>query len=132
MILAGLSLAGDNTPAGEKPDYLWAPYLLAQSALADDNFRSARSAIQLLAQRSDGRLRELADMAAGSGDIDALRRAFKPLSEKMAELERPADINLVFCPMADDNQGAHWLQTGDKVMNPYFGAGMLHCGVIKK
>jgi Cu(I)/Ag(I) efflux system membrane fusion protein len=132
LILAGLSLAGENLPAGEKPGSLWQPYLSAQSALAEDNYRAARGAVQLLAQRSDGELRELADKAAAATNIEDLRHAFKPLSEKMSELKRPEDINLVFCPMADGNKGAHWLQKGDKVMNPYFGASMLHCGVIKE
>ncbi|MBN2432007.1 MAG: DUF3347 domain-containing protein [Acidobacteria bacterium] len=132
IILAGLTAAGDNPSAGEQPETIWPPYLLAQSALAGDNFREARGDVRLLAQRADGELRELASEAAATMTIGDLRQAFKPLSEKMAGLNRPEGIQLVFCPMADDNQGAFWLQRGDKVMNPYFGAGMLHCGVIKE
>jgi len=132
IILAGLTLAGDNPSAGETGETLWQPYLLAQSALAGDNFTEARGAVRLLAQRADGELRKLASEAAATMTIGDLRQAFKPLSARMAGLERPEGIQLVFCPMADDNRGAHWLQKGDKVMNPYFGAGMLHCGVLKE
>lgn len=32
------------------------------------------------------------------------------------------------CPMARRGQGADWLQRGDQLLNPYFGAQMLRCG----
>ncbi|MCE7909965.1 MAG: DUF3347 domain-containing protein, partial [Candidatus Omnitrophica bacterium COP1] len=37
-----------------------------------------------------------------------------------------------FCPMAFDNKGAYWIQTGDIIANPYFGSKMLRCGEIRK
>lgn len=37
-------------------------------------------------------------------------------------------VYLMYCPMARRGQGAHWLQTEDELLNPYFGAGMLRCG----
>jgi Cu(I)/Ag(I) efflux system membrane fusion protein len=33
--------------------------------------------------------------------------------------------------MAFDNQGADWLQWGEQINNPYFGASMLRCGEIR-
>ncbi|WP_272148843.1 efflux RND transporter periplasmic adaptor subunit [Tenacibaculum aiptasiae] len=37
-----------------------------------------------------------------------------------------------FCPMADNNKGAYWLSNDEKIVNPYFGGGMLGCGSIKE
>jgi Cu(I)/Ag(I) efflux system membrane fusion protein len=36
------------------------------------------------------------------------------------------------CPMAFDNKGADWLQSGTKIRNPYYGSMMLECGAIKE
>ncbi len=36
-----------------------------------------------------------------------------------------------FCPMAFDDRGAAWLQADDQVRNPYFGAVMYRCGVVR-
>ena len=38
---------------------------------------------------------------------------------------------LTFCPMANDNKGAYWLQTHNTVDNSFYGASMLRCGSIK-
>ena len=40
--------------------------------------------------------------------------------------------HLAHCPMAFDFEGADWLQRGDQVNNPYFGASMLRCGDIRE
>jgi len=34
--------------------------------------------------------------------------------------------------MAFDNRGALWLQLGDKIENPYFGAQMYRCGELRE
>jgi Cu(I)/Ag(I) efflux system membrane fusion protein len=34
--------------------------------------------------------------------------------------------------MAFDNAGAEWLQRGEQIDNPYFGASMLRCGEIRR
>ncbi len=39
-------------------------------------------------------------------------------------------LRLAFCPMADNDQGADWLQFGDDIRNPYFGDEMLQCGEV--
>lgn len=40
-------------------------------------------------------------------------------------------LYLAHCPMAFDNNGAHWIQQSDDLKNPYYGASMLKCGSIK-
>jgi Cu(I)/Ag(I) efflux system membrane fusion protein len=34
--------------------------------------------------------------------------------------------------MAFDDKGAHWLQLGENIENPYFGSQMYRCGSVKK
>jgi hypothetical protein len=35
--------------------------------------------------------------------------------------------------MADEGEGGRWVQKDDgPIMNPYFGASMLHCGVFER
>ena len=34
--------------------------------------------------------------------------------------------------MAFDDKGAAWLQAGETIANPYFGASMLRCGVVRR
>lgn len=43
-----------------------------------------------------------------------------------------ANVYEVYCPMANDNQGAMWLSDEDKVLNPYFGSRMLKCGEVRR
>lgn len=102
-------------------------YILAQEALAADNFELARSAIKDLAENSDGELKKLSEAASSATDLKSIREAFKPLSEFLAELEIPDGLMKVYCPMVK----SHWLQKKGDVANPYFGQSMLSCGVIK-
>jgi hypothetical protein len=108
-------------------------YISAQEALAADDFDKARAALQNLAQHADPSLVSLAKEAANAADITAVRTAFKPLSEEFIKGEVPEGYVLAYCPMADGERGAHWIQKDQpQLMNPYFGATMLHCGVFKE
>ena len=108
-------------------------YVAAQEALAADDYARAHQALQQLAQHADPALKTLAKSAAEAGDIEAVRAAFKPLSAGMLKGEVPAGYVQAYCPMADNDKGAHWIQKdGPSIVNPYFGASMLHCGVFKE
>lgn len=66
-------------------------------------------------------------------NIDAQRKAFVPLSTAVVEVAKsfgPFDlpVYVMYCPMADNDQGANWLSASDKVLNPYYGDLMLRCG----
>jgi hypothetical protein len=37
-----------------------------------------------------------------------------------------------FCPMANNNNGGHWISEIEEVKNPYFGDEMLNCGEVKE
>lgn len=69
----------------------------------------------------------------GAQDIETARTAFKDMSAGMIEYlhahpEQQADHIIVHCPMTFGGKGGLWVQKTGKVMNPYEGAKMLHCG----
>ncbi|MFQ6007533.1 MAG: DUF3347 domain-containing protein, partial [Candidatus Zixiibacteriota bacterium] len=84
------------------------------------------------------RLIQAADDGASAQDLDAARRVFINLSSAVIDMQQifghtgTGNYYLTFCPMANDNKGAYWLQEVDTVYNPFFGASMLHCGEIKE
>jgi hypothetical protein len=67
-------------------------------------------------------------------DLSPARKEFKPLSHAVLTLAtqvRGADaqdsFTHFFCPMVPGGSG-DWLQSDDKLLNPYFGSEMLRCG----
>ena len=67
--------------------------------------------------------------------LKAKRNLFKNISENMYTLTQTvqydrAKVYHQFCPMAFDNQGAHWLSKDIEIRNPYFADAMLECGEI--
>jgi len=108
----------------------WSGYTAVQEALAADDYEAAASAVKDLVQKADASLKPLVEKAAQATDMASLRTAFKPVSEALKEAELPKGHNLVFCPMAFDDEGAHWVQRDGRIANPYYGAEMLECGAI--
>ena len=128
--LAFIALAACG--ASEPVPPAFAHYISAQDALAADDFDAARNALQSLAQPANPTLKTQVQNAASSADITAVRVAFKPLSDEMIKHEIPDGYVRAYCSMADNDAGAHWIQRDQpRLMNPYFGATMLHCGVFK-
>ena len=108
-------------------------YVAAQEALAADDLDQARQALQGLVQSTSPTLKPLAEKAAGAADLAAVRVAFKPLSEEVMKGQIPEGYVVAYCPMADGEKGAHWVQKDQpQIANPYFGASMLRCGVFKE
>jgi membrane fusion protein, copper/silver efflux system len=72
----------------------------------------------------------------GAADLDAMRLAFEPLSNALADaitrfgIAEGSPVYRVHCPMAMDNAGADWLHTAPEVLNPYYGDAMLRCGRV--
>lgn len=131
-IMLGACLLLVNACSTTEPSTSFAQYITAQEALADDNFTSAQQALKSMANSAMQSLKPLATAAASSGDIETMRAAFKPLSEAVIEGKIPEGYVKAFCPMADSDRGASWIQKdGPSIMNPYFGASMLHCGIFK-
>jgi Cu(I)/Ag(I) efflux system membrane fusion protein len=129
-------------------------YLALQSSLARDDLASARTSLDRLSQalrevdettlppevaaewqRARAALNGATVAASNAPDISATREAFHDLSVTTIALARhagpglPERLVVVHCPMAFD-AGADWLQVGEKIENPYFGATMFRCGEI--
>ncbi len=155
MSLPGEEIAAGRVPSAfvEALDPVYEAYFAMWEGLKDDQTTVARESAARLITALDhvngGLLEEVlkahwdaaqvsiedgAKAIAAAQDIDTQREHFYPLSKAMLEMERrfghagTATHYEMFCPMARDNQGAIWLQPDDELLNPYFGASMLHCG----
>jgi hypothetical protein len=107
-------------------------YLQATDALAHDRFVEAQGAFVAMAAVSDAELQALVRVAAGASDLASVRVALNGLSAAVQKLPLPAGMALAYCPMVFDYEGGHWIQRDGPIMNPYFGASMLHCGVFEE
>ncbi|MFW5924539.1 MAG: efflux RND transporter periplasmic adaptor subunit [Myxococcota bacterium] len=132
-----------------------APYLRLQEALAADDREAAGKAAAALVEGArafdgsaspEGRrawepiqepLATHAQQVARASSLDEARETFQQVAEQMARVLRvfgnPFDrpLRLVHCPMAFDEEGAEWLQTGETIDNTYFGSEMRTCGEIR-
>jgi hypothetical protein len=111
---------------------LMSSYLRAQEALAADDVEAATLALREVSRNADGPLKEIALGAAAESDIEAVRNQFIALSSEVKKLELPADAVVAFCPMANDGEGASWVQRKGEISNPYFGEKMLRCGTVEE
>lgn len=126
-------------PKGQAPEHSLLPaYLAMQRALAADDLASALLALPAL--RDEMRELEvdpLGDLDA-SASLEVLRARFDLVSTRVLEWidangnAMPSTLHRVRCPMAFDGLGAEWLQEGEELANPYFGAAMLRCGEIQQ
>ncbi len=130
-------------------------YLDLQKKLAADELESAKRAFAILALRVSAfkpqtprAARDLyrtiaaplgaaAKRGAKASELAHARRAFHETSDLVVEalvrFGNPVEtVKLASCPMALDGKGGKWLQTADKVENPYFGAQMFRCGDIEQ
>lgn len=72
-----------------------------------------------------------------SEDIEVQREHFQVLSEAVLEMTEYFGLEIdkvykQFCPMAFDDEGAHWLSESEDIINPYFGDMMLRCGEVQE
>ena len=129
LIAFAIAACGSSDPA---PPAL-VHYVAAQEALAADDLDQAHQALKGLIQNASPTLKPLAEKAASAADLAAVRVAFKPLSEEVRKGQIPEGYVVAYCPMADGDKGAHWVQKDQpQIANPYFGASMLRCGVFKE
>lgn len=129
-------------------------YFAIQEALAADSVEEARKAaaqLETLAEALpdlaktnplaafplNSLAKSLSSSASEIAETDSIatqRAHFKNLSEAVETLVRlfGSDLDRIVvkahCPMAFNESGADWLQTGKEILNPYFGARMLRCG----
>ncbi len=125
-------------------------YLVIQQALADDDLAAAQTAAGRLVDASANlvppgpastawpaiatELRNHGVHIQRAEAIEGARAGFEPMSSAiemlLARVGNPLSepLQVAFCPMANRNNGARWVQSGDVVDNAYFGASMLSCG----
>jgi hypothetical protein len=116
---ARAKLAGDGFE-GAQP---FAAAIGASSRLAAEHAVTAKATFEAIALASD--------RMVTAKDIGAMRLAFGDVSKGViallvADPELRTGRFLMLCPMAAGYQ--KWVQTTEKLANPYFGKSMLECG----
>ncbi|UCF77863.1 MAG: efflux RND transporter periplasmic adaptor subunit [Candidatus Eiseniibacteriota bacterium] len=136
---------------------LYDAYFKTQMALANDELETAKKGFAELASgvestdmglfageahapwmKMSGALTAASKTGKSAKEIETARDAFFHVSLAIIDLHDAFGhatgdtYYLVFCPMARDNEGAHWLQKEDVVWNPFYGESMLRCGEIKQ
>jgi hypothetical protein len=130
-----------NMQAQNQHDRLLFHYLKLSTALSRSDFAKAEKQAGQLAEqcRASGvsGLISSADNLDKAAALPELRIAFSPFSDSLSAAIRSGKIAaaeplyLIHCPMAFNDQGADWISDEAKVLNPYFGDEMLHCGKVK-
>ena len=98
-------------------------------ALANDDLSATKSAAGDLSQAAkasgnDSIAKHAAELAK-SETLGTAREHLKAMSTEAAKLAQGSEqYHVMNCPMAN----ASWVQSGDKVMNPYMGKKMQQCG----
>lgn len=82
-------------------------------------------------------LATLAAKIGSAADIDAQRIVFAELSANFIERLKGSGLDdgelfVSHCPMALNDEGAHWVSSTKEIRNPYFGESMLTCGSVKE
>lgn len=129
---------------------LYASYLEIQSALAKDDLKAAQQAGKAFLKKPLKLPQELSHSVTSmemlkdikginqAKDLAEGRKAFTDFSDHMILVMSEngyagkAEAFEFFCPMANGNKGAHWVQSDKKIANPYFGSKMRKCGEMKK
>jgi Cu(I)/Ag(I) efflux system membrane fusion protein len=115
-------------------------YFDLQAALAADDLAGSQAALKAMmgATGHTGEVADLIHTMLNATDLDGLRRPHFETLSKLVIAAVKADPSLVEdeaylmnCSMVYPDHGADWLQNDAKLMNPYFGAMMLHCGEVK-
>lgn len=138
----------DTSKASTPAQGLMQAYIRLQAKLAQDDsvgsktaFGAVQSAAKEAAPALGPELAKRVDSAAAQGAAAAklpeARVAFAALSDAFLQWLKVADNPLVqplivaHCPMALEGKGSRWLQLGNTLQNPYFGAEMLTCGTLE-
>ncbi|AVI51666.1 efflux RND transporter periplasmic adaptor subunit [Pukyongia salina] len=84
----------------------------------------------------EGKIKSASNSIINTSNLSSQRKYFKELSSQLSYAIQLFGINEkvynLYCPMANNNQGAYWLSTEKKILNPYFGEAMLTCGEVKQ
>ena len=123
LIAVCIAFAGliEAAPLSDADQQFLARYEKVYRALALDDLAAAKTAAGDLGDQG-------AELAKSSSLKDA-RAAFEKLSDKAKQLAAgQSGYYVVHCPMLKKD----WVQTNEKIANPYYGKAMSACGEIKK
>jgi hypothetical protein len=121
------------------PDSIADPYLKIQGALATDRIDDVKANAGTIAAAATSlgpdatKIDTAAVKLASASEIDDARDKFGALSDAVIaymderHLTAPPGVRKAYCPMAQKP----WLQKGDTISNPYYGASMATCGEFK-
>ena len=124
-------------------------YIAIKDALVQDKYAQVKQEAMDLQSRLQGggenalsneqgsQLQKHARQLIEAENIEAQRRHFSALSRDLYQQLKNAgklDKTLYWqhCPMALNNQGAHWLSMEEQVQNPYMGQRMPKCGSVEE
>ncbi|MGJ8653175.1 MAG: efflux RND transporter periplasmic adaptor subunit [Opitutaceae bacterium] len=116
-------------------------YFALQQALAADDLTDSQAALKAMmgVTGHTGDVPDLIHTMLNASDLDGMRRPhFETLSKLVIAAVKTdpslveGEAYLMNCPMVYSDHGADWLQNNAELVNPYFGAMMLHCGEVKE
>jgi hypothetical protein len=102
-------------------------YLHIQKQLAADSLEGVVDAAKQIYKNEKGELSQASLILSKSKNIEDARENFKKVSNILITSTNEKNrlgAKVAYCPMAQ----AKWLQLGDSLKNPYYGAAMLECG----
>ncbi len=107
-------------------------YAPLRDALVQDDLETAQKkaiALSKYAKEKDEHLVLLCHEISHSKSLDEARETFKEVSDYVIKhVSNKEGYFIGECPMAK----AKWVQTDEKVKNPYMGKSMLSCGSVQK
>lgn len=125
-------------------DHLLSAYIELKDAFVATDSELAKAKAESMLSHIDEGVTEVFGSISGAAkniisidNIEDQRAEFEAISKEIYQLIKGTEDNSItiykqYCPMAFDNKGAFWLSTEEKVINPYFGSKMLHCGKVEE
>ncbi|MBW2961119.1 DUF3347 domain-containing protein [Mesonia aestuariivivens] len=113
-------------------------YLDLKTKFVEEDAYGARKIAEIMLKKfSDEEMKSIAQkIIHQENNIENQRKAFFQLSEMLeptfAKNISGGKLYKQYCPMALDGKGAFWFSAEEKIMNPYFGDKMLHCGEVQE
>lgn len=138
VAVAVVAAAPAATPS-EALKAIVASYLEMQAQLAADKFDDLPTAAQGITLQAaqmgpaGDAIGKAVSAVEAATDLKTARDAFAALSDAVIAAARAEgwaqlpDVKVAYCPMVKRS----WLQTGDKIKNPYYGSKMPECGEFR-
>ena len=116
------------------------PYLRIQTALHADNLADAKKDARAVADQAaklgaaGAAMQAAAAALQQAADLKAARAAFGRLGDALMKQAKDSGaplgdgVNVAYCPMVQK----YWLQTGEKIRNPFYGKEMSDCGRLSE